>query len=145
MIAARYWEVPSWGTVTLVEAIWLFSGLMAIAFSIFHLKPLYDDYILARFSKRPALRLSAGAYFRREIIRFAQGICLTIVGVYACWVPNPLPGPAVVTVTGLILTCVLLLLSILVSAQSALDWRVRHEVQHLILEGQNGKHANEEH
>lgn len=140
MIGQTLIEIPAWGTLTLIEAIWLVSGLTAMIFAGSHIRPLYDDWALARDSGRPVLTAVAGGYLRREIVRLAQGVCLASIGVYAALEPPAIPGPAFVTPVGLVLTGVLLTVSLLVSVQSGWDWRTRHEVQRLIAEGKNGNH-----
>jgi len=137
-------EVPSWGPVTLIEAIWLLSGLLALFVTAFHLSPLYDDWITAKSTGRVVLEKTQWGYLRREVIRMLQGVCLTVIGVYAAAQPSPIPGPAYVTPVGLVLTGVLLALSFLVSAQSLLDWRMREQVDELIAHGANGHHKPQE-
>lgn len=138
MLATTLIEIPSWGDVTLIEAIWLGFGLMAVFFTLIHLGPLYDDWRVAKLTERPVLSKVAWGYVRREIIRLAQGICLTTIGIYAAVEPPAIPGPAVVSIVGLVLTGVLMALSFLISLQSMLDWRTRDEVQRLIAAGSNG-------
>lgn len=137
MVGARLIEVPAWGNVTLIEALWLSSGIFAVLFTMLHIRPLYDDYVGARLSGREELMLVATGYLRREVIRLLQGLCLTTIGVYAAVQPSPL-GRNVVTVTGLVLTGVLLTLAVLVTVQSVWDWRTRHHVQRLIDNNGNG-------
>lgn len=143
MLTTTLIEVPSWGDVTLIEGVWLASGLLALCVTIFHLGPLYDDWRVAKLTGRIVLAKVAWAYVRREIIRMAQGACLTTIGIYAAVEPPAIPGPAVVSLVGLVLTGVLLALSLLVSLQSMLDWRTREEVQRLIAAGHNGNHPTE--
>lgn len=143
MLATTLIEIPSWGTMTLIEAIWLASGLLALIFTIFHIGPLYDDWRVSKLTGRLVLSKVAWGYVRREIIRMAQAVCLTTIGVYAAVTEPVTPGPAVVSVVGLVLTGVLLCLAFLVSLQSLLDWRTRSEVQDLIAHGENGHIAKE--
>lgn len=143
MLAATLIRIPSWGNVTLIEAVWLASGLLAVGFAVAHLGPLYDDWRIATLTGRPVLAKVAWGYLRRELIRLGQGACLSTIGVYAAAEPPALPGPAFVSVVGLVLTAVLLALAFLVSLQSRLDWRTRREVQDLIAAGQNGFHVEE--
>ncbi len=131
-------EVPAWGTMTLIEAVWLASGLLALIVTGRHLFPLYDDWRVAKSTGRPVLEKVAWAYVRREIIRMAQGLCLVTVGAYAALQEQAIPGPAVVTITGLVLTVILLILALLISLQSVMDWRTRGEVQDLLSAGTNG-------
>lgn len=138
MIVTTAWRIPEWGDATIIEAIWLLSGVLATMFALKHIRPLYHDLRVARLSKRPVLTAVAAGYFRREVIRLMQGLCLVSVGVYAVFIPNPIPGHAVVTPTGLVLTAALFSVSILISVQSIWDWRTRHIVQKLVEEGKNG-------
>lgn len=138
MVASALIEIPSWGSMTLVEAIWLASGLIACLFTGMHIEPLYEDWLLARNTERPVLGAVAGGYLRRELIRFIQGVMLTTIGLYAAIEPPAIPGPAVVSLVGLVLTAVLLSISFLVSVQSVWDWRTRQQIQDLVAEGQNG-------
>ena len=144
LIATTLVRVPAWGDITLIEAIWLAAGLLAMFVTIFHLGPLYDDWRVAKLTGRVVLAKVAWGYVRREIIRLAQGVCLTAIGMYAAFEPPAIPGPAVVSIVGIVLTCVLLALSLLVSLQSLLDWRTRDEVQRLIAQGKNGTHKEGE-
>lgn len=140
MLNATLIEIPSWGPLNLIEAIWLFSGVGALAFTTAHVRPLYRDWVAAGMAGRPVLRLVAGGYLRRELIRMTQGGCLSAIGVYAALEPPPAPGPARISVIGLVITGMLLALAFLVSAQSWLDWRTRRAVQALIGQGHNGNH-----
>lgn len=140
MIADTLVTIPAWGRVTLLEAIWLASGVMAVMFTLAHMRALVEDYLAAAGTGRPVLSAVAWAYLRRETIRFLQGLCLSVIGIYACWQPSPAPGPSKVSVIGLVLTFVLFSLGLLVSLQSHWDWKTRHEVQRLIVE-QNGQAA----
>lgn len=143
MLTTTLIEIPSWGNVTLIEAIWLASGLIALSVTAVHLGPLYEDYIAAKISGRAILGKVAWGYVRRELIRMAQGICLVTIGAYAAIEPPSRPGPTVVSLVGLVLTAVLFILSFLVSLQSVFDWRTREEVQRLIAAGENGVYKTE--
>lgn len=137
MITTTLIQIPQWGRLTLLEGVWLGSGLMALGFSAAHLPQLTRDYIVSLQTGRRVLQIVAWGYVRRELFRFLQGACLTVIGAYAALLENPIPGPAKVSIVGLVLTSVLFLLAFLVSAQSFFDWRTRTETQRLIAE-ENG-------
>lgn len=128
----RLIEIPQWGTMTLVEAIWLFSGLLAFACASLRIHPLVNDYHVASVSGEKDLHIIARGYMRREFIRITQASFIIAIGAYSALQPSVLPGPARVSVTGLIITAGLIAISFLVSLQSVLDWRDREEVKRLL-------------
>ena len=138
MISQTVIGVPAWGSVTIIEAIWLLTGISAMFFTAAHIRPLYDDWVAARLDGRPEIQLVAAGYLRREVIRFLQGVCLMSIGLYAA-ASEPAIGKNVVTPVGLVLTMVLFLLAVLVSVQSWWDWRTRHELTNLVLSTINGR------
>lgn len=125
-------EIPSWGTLTLIEAIWLWSGLLALTFAGLRMSPLLDDYRLAGKTSERDLSVIARGYLRRELIRVAQACTIIAIGVYTALEPSSVPGPARTSVVGLVITAALILLSLLVSLQSYLDWRDREEVKWIL-------------
>lgn len=124
--------VPQWGTVTLIEAIWLASGLVAFALSLRRLPALLDDYRFAQMNQEDDLYVIARGYLRRELVRVLQAGAVISIGVYAAIQPSPVPGPAKITLVGLWLTATLISISVLVALQSYLDWRDREKVNRII-------------
>lgn len=127
----RLIEIPSWGPATLIEIIWLASGILALVAAGLRIRPLFGDFLFARASRERDLYVLARGYFRREVIRIGQGLAIASIGVYTVQQPSLIPGPARTTVTGLVLTAVLIVISLLVTVQSVLDWRDREEVRRL--------------
>lgn len=138
MLGTTVIEVPSWGNMTAIEAIWLASGLLAMFVTLLHIRLLYQDWRIMLATGRPLLIETSWAYLRRETIRLLQGLCLVVIGAYAAVEPQAIPGKPVVTLVGLVLTVVLLTMALLISVQSLLDWRTRQTLETLIRQGQNG-------
>ncbi len=125
-------EIPQWGNTNLVEALWLLSGLVAFGCAGLRLHPLVIDYHLASASGANDLHVIARGYMRREVIRLVQATFVIAIGAYAAHEPSVIPGPAKVSITGLILTVALISISFLVALQSVFDWRDREEVKRLL-------------
>lgn len=128
----RLIEIPQWGTLNLIEAIWLFSGLVALGFALLRIRSLWGDYMATKKIGQDDLCIIARGYLRREAIRIAQAITIIGIGIYAGLDPPAIPGPARTSITGLVLTAALILVSALVSIQSLLDWRDREEVRRIL-------------
>lgn len=126
-------EIPSWQTVTLIEALWLASGLMALAFASLRIHPLWVDYELTKRLDQEDLCIIARGYLRREVLRIVTGAAITIIGVYAVSTNSLVPGPARVSVAGLLITASLFLISLIVSLNSILDWRDRANTIAIVL------------
>lgn len=129
MIAVTLIEIPSWGNVTLIEAMWLISGLVVLTVSSAYLRPLSLDWMAAAASRRDVLRVVAAGNLRREVLRLAQGLAIAGIGIYVATQPTAVPGPAVTTVTGLVLTGALIAIALLVAGGSISDWHARGEVR----------------
>lgn len=125
-------EIPQWGNVTMVEAIWLTSGLLALAVSSLRLPALIRDLHYAQWLGDDDLCVIARGYRRREIVRILQAGAVIAIGVYAAAEPPVIPGPARITWVGLWLTATLISMSLLVALQSLLDWRDREKVKRII-------------
>ena len=128
----RLIEIPEWGTVNLIEAVWLFSGLLAFACAALRAHPLVSDYRIANSIGEKDLNVIARGYMRREFIRLAQASIIIAIGAYGAHEPSALPGPARVSTTGLIITAGLISISFFVSLQSVLDWRDREKVNWIL-------------
>jgi len=120
-------EIPQWGRVTLVEVLWLASGLMALTFALLRLKPLWIDYQITKRLDQADLCVISFGYLRREALRIVTALSIVFIGVYTCATTSVIPGPAKVSLTGLIITSSLFIVSLSVSAQSILDWRDRNK------------------
>lgn len=132
MFATTLIEIPQWGNVTLIELIWLMTGVIAMLFTGIHIKPLWTDYNTSRLTKNRILIVMARDYFRREILRCLEGSLITGLGCYVCALKPVAPGPAYISIVGLIVTIVFLLIGTFVSIQSNWDWYSRKEIQHLL-------------
>jgi hypothetical protein len=124
--------IPAWGNVNLIEMVWSISGALLILFTLIHLPELRRDRLAANASGKPALQMIAWSWYRREIVRFLIGCCILSIGIYSAVQP---PLPVVgnhTTVTGLVITAVLLSIGVLSTVQSAWDWRTRRELIHLL-------------
>lgn len=137
MLGAIY-EIPSWGSITLIELIWILIGVVQCAFCLLHMRALTEDWMVATRQDRPVLREIAWGYLRREIMRFLSGLAIVGLGIYTALEPNPLPGPAFITPTGIFISVILFFIAFTSAIQSVLDWRTRHLVQQLIIKGGNG-------
>ena len=125
-------EIPQWSTVNLIELVWLCSGALALVFALARLRPLSTDYTNARASGEPDLVIIARGYLRREIIRVGQAASIIGIGLYAALEPPAIPGPARVSITGLVITAALISIALLVALQSYLDWRDREGVRWIL-------------
>jgi hypothetical protein len=120
-------EIPEWGRVSLVEVLWLASGIMALTFATLRLKPLWIDYQITKRLDHEDLCIISFGYLRREVLRIVSALSIVVVGVYTCATNSAVPGPSRISVTGLVITASLFIISLAVSAQSILDWRDRNK------------------
>lgn len=125
-------EIPQWGTWTLIEALWLAAGVLALGVSSVRIRVLWWDYQDTRALGEDDLRLLARGYLRREIVRIATATDIIAIGLYVGLQAAPVPGPAYVTVGALVLTAGLIVVALLVSVQSILDWRDRRAIREAI-------------
>lgn len=125
-------EIPQWGRVTLIEALWLLSGLMALCFAVLRIRPLWDDYQSSKRVGEEDLCVIAFGYLRREALRVATALCITYVGVWVCLTKSIVPGPARISLSGLFLTIALFIISLIVSIQSIMDWRNRNKTIEIV-------------
>lgn len=133
MLGVTLIRIPAWGTANIVELIWLLGGITTVIYTCSHLPELARDLAAAAGSSRRALREVAWGYLRREVIRILQGVCISVIGIYASVTPPAIPSAGdFVTPTGIILTCVLFLQGLLVVGQSFWDWRTRRNLRHLL-------------
>ena len=134
VVGATLIEVPAWGSISLIEALWTATGLGMIVLSLWALPRVVEDWIITRrvpghYSE--ARTLLARGHIRREAIRLVQGAIVTAVGLYASLVPG-VTDPVVVTPATLVLTAGLLSLGALSGLQTILDRRVRNAAEALI-------------
>jgi hypothetical protein len=132
MIATYYMHVPQWGPLTLIELLWLLSGVLALLFCGSHFRELWRDRVAARGSERRPLVIAARANLRREVVRFLIGCDIAGFGIYAAVLPNPRPGAAYISIVGLILTVLLLAIAFSTALMSYWDWHDRGEILHQI-------------
>lgn len=137
LAASRLWEIPSWYNANLLEIIWTLIGVLMITVSTAVLPRLVTDYQLISLMSeevRDAAHVLAHSHIRREVVRLVQGVIMTIIGVYGCATPHPVPGPVIVTTASLVLTAGLFSLGVLTIVQSVLDWRQRTRAEALLAE-----------
>lgn len=118
-------EIPEWGSISLIEILWLASGMFALGVSSMRIMPLWSDYQLTKQLDHKDLCIIARGYLRREILRIVTALIITFIGVYTVVTYPAMPGPARVSVAGILITAGLFLISLIVSIQSILDWRDR--------------------
>ena len=117
----------------MIELVWTLSGLGAVVVALATLPENIRDYRAAKTSNR-VVQILAREYVRREVLRLVQGSLIASIGIYACWVPPPVPGPAQINVVGLILTGALIGVSLIVVVQSTLDRVASRQVRRLLNE-----------
>lgn len=132
------YEIPNIYNANVIELIWLLSGIVAMFFTLKHMRELFFDWNLEKSSNNKSLTKIAWGYCRREIIRFVQGLCITVIGIYSSITPPAFKGHDYISPIGIILTLVLVLLASLITTQSLMDWKTRNEVGELIKKGING-------
>lgn len=132
--ASGLFTIPSWGRVSLIEAMWLGSGAFAYTLTIRHLPELVADLVSVKRTKSPTLPVTAMGYLVREVLRMLSATGTVLLGLYACFIESP-TGPVQVSLVGIILTVVLLGQAILVGLVSYLDWHNRIKIEVLIAEG----------
>jgi hypothetical protein len=116
--------------MSLIEMLWSVSGALLIVFTVIHIPDLRRDRIAARATGNQALQMIAWSWYRRELVRMLIGCCILSIGIYASTQPAVFGN--YVTITGLVVTAVLLSIGVLSTAQSAWDWRTRRELIHLL-------------
>lgn len=114
-------EIPGWGDVSIIEAIWDFIGAASAAIILYSLYPVYVDWRNASGILRPI----AGGYFRREVIRLVQAIAVLGIGIYASLTPPAFHNHDYTTPTGIVLTFALFVIGVGIGLQSFLDKRLR--------------------
>lgn len=125
-------QIPSWGSATLIELIWTSIGFAVVLLTLLSLPDIVRDWAAALRSGSELIETLALSYIRREILRNVQGAVIAAIGVYVSVTPSLAPGPAVTTVSGLILTVGLLAIGFITGLQSFLDRRTRHRVRAMI-------------
>lgn len=124
MTATTLIQIPSVGSASLVEIIWLTTGLAVVFFSASGIPETIRLWNTALSQDDALMQVLAGGYVRREAIRVVQGVVIAAIGVYGCLTGPAIPGPVVVSPVGLVLTCGLLLIGLTIAVQSVLD---RHQ------------------
>lgn len=132
MIATTLVEIPQWGSITLIELIWLLSGVVAAGFTGSHLSALWKDYRAAKTTSNKVIMIMSRDYLRREVLRSLEAALILGLGGYAGVSDPPVPGPAFITIVGLVLTGVFLLIGTFVSIQSYWDWHSRKEIKEIL-------------
>jgi hypothetical protein len=125
-------EIPQWGSATLIEILWLASGLMALSFSSLRIHALWVDYQLTMRLGHADLCIIARGYLRREVLRIVTALAITFIGVYSVLTDPLLPGPARISISGLLITASLFVISLIVSVNSVLDWHDRIRTMEIV-------------
>lgn len=133
LLASTYWHIPEWGNLTLIEAIWLLSGIVTILACVRHLPTLYADWRLARKltqgdGSKKYLEVVSFSYVRREAVRLLQGSLIVGLGIYAWLQPPPPNGATIVTPVGLMVTAVIVLIGASAAVQSWWDQHTRVQI-----------------
>lgn len=141
-MGARLIEIPAWGNITIIEAAWLLTGLLALGFTLAHIRELVVDYRRARETGRPVLARIAFGYVRREYVRMMAGAVITAIGIWAALEPPAFGGRAMVSVTGLLITAGFIAIAAGNALMSWWDWRDRETIQADLDKGANGHSAH---
>ncbi len=131
-LATAYWEIPAWGSVNLIDAIWTAIGILSMVNILWSISPVYQDWK----NSTGILNHIAFGYFRREIIRLGQGIAVLSIGVYAC-IQTPIHNFNIITPAGIALTAGLVVIGVGIGLQSFLDKRLRLQLLHYLEEQEN--------
>lgn len=127
--------VPSWRNATILEAVWLLSGLVSLVVSLWNVRDAYRDMVaLAEWARDKRmhelhfnmLRLVAGANVRDETFRIAVSMLIVAVGFVGVFTPNPLNGTT--TLTGLFVTVALVGIAVMTVVRGVLDVRLRRRL-----------------
>lgn len=120
-----YWNVPHWGTVTIIEVAWLLMGFVAAVTCLYMLRVLLGD--VRRVKHGPVtLRIVARSHLRRELVRLVQACAVVALGLYSIVTET---SPPVITPTGLFVTGLLFLVAFVSIVQSVWD---QHDRQRII-------------
>lgn len=140
MIAAVHtFRVPEWGTVTLVELIWLVLGVLGVAITAAALVLIARDrrVFYANIgtgldpTRREAVHLLWRSHLLREAGRVFQMTIMLSIGAWACTQP-PLVRPTITTPTGLIITFALFVWAAFAAGQSIADSLVRRRITEIL-------------
>ncbi len=132
MIATTLIEIPSWGSASLIEIVWLFTGLAVVLFSTLGIPEAVNLWKVAIYQGDELMITIASGYVRREAIRTFNGLVISGIGLYACLAGQSRPGPVVVSPVGLVLTSGLLLIGFLIALQSVLDRAQQRRVAQIL-------------
>jgi len=127
--------IPSWGDVSLIEAIWTAVGMVALFASLWSMPKVVVDFVVAKHAPSGKMAearvMLARGHIRRECIRLAQGAIILLIGLYADFQPQPYSK---ITLVGLFLTLGVVALAALVAVQSLLDRRQRDAAERVLAE-----------
>lgn len=138
LFASLVIRIPEWGNATLIEGVWTSIGVVGLVATILGVRRVKNDQLAFQLPRRheelkyrKAARLVWRSHLRREALRFVQMGFITAIGVWGMTQPS-LVHPAVITVTGLLITGFLVVVVAINVVQSVLDGRVRSELTDLL-------------
>lgn len=126
-------HVPYWGDATLLEILWLASGLLATYWTLANVQDSWKDRRSLRLIEAdPAvhdrhyqmIKLSAQGRLNSQLVRLVISLLIVATGIVGIFQPNPLRGAT--TLTGLTVTVALVLIGLLTAGRSYFDWRQRN-------------------
>ncbi len=130
--------VPYWWHATLLEALWLLGGAIAVALTLTNLFDSWRDLpALKSIAKDPSvhsrhyamIRISARGRITSQMARLVIASLILSTGIFGVSQPNPLGGRT--TWTGLTVTACLVAISLITAARSFFDYRERHTLYDL--------------
>lgn len=141
MLATTTISIPSWGSVSLIDVLWMIAGVMGLIVASWGLRGSIENMgRVARqeFSdivERRGSVLITRNYILHDLLRITTFILVCFVGVIAI-TQGPPPGTAaVVTPVGLAISVLFFLIVIISGIHSYLDQRQRKLLDNLFSEG----------
>lgn len=138
-------QVPEWGDITLIEALWDLLGAIGLMVTVGRLASIQRDRKLFHGgrintlvpdpTRRRAMLVLWRSLRRREAARVVQMSAIGVLGVWASLQPS-LIKPSVITPTGLIITGILFIVVLATIVQSINDSRAAREVTDLFIESE---------
>ncbi len=130
--------VPYWWHATLLEALWLIGGAIAVALTLTNLFDSWRDLpALKSIAKDPSvhrrhyemIRVAARGRITSQSARLMIAALILATGIFGVSQPNPLGGRT--TWTGLTVTACLVAISLITAARSYFDYRERRTLYDL--------------
>ncbi len=130
--------VPYWWHATLLEALWLLGGAVAVALTLTNLFDSWRDLPALKSIKTDKsvharhyemIRIAARGRITSQAARLTISCLILATGIFGVMQPNPLGGRT--TWTGLTVTACLVAISLITAARSFFDYRERHTLYDL--------------